>query len=199
MVKCTIASILLLTTLNVFAADTIIGMKAPAFSLTDINGKTISLADFKGKYVVLEWTNFGCPFVKKHYESGNMQTLQKDETSKGVVWLSIASSAKGKEGYMNATEWQNAVKEHKSMATTVLLDEKGVVGRLYGAKTTPHMFVINPNSELIYMGAIDDKSSYDKEDIKDAKNYVRTALNEAMAGKKVSVAETKSYGCSVKY
>jgi peroxiredoxin len=197
--KKALASILFLAAVSANAGDVMVGKKAPAFSLTDINGKAVSLADFKGKYVVLEWTNHGCPFVKKHYETGNMQALQKEETAKGVIWLSIASSAKGKEGHMSAAEWKKAMPEYKSSETAVLLDENGKVGKLYGAKTTPHMFVINPEGNLIYMGAIDDKASYDKADVPGAKNYVRAALDEAMAGKPVTTAETKSYGCSVKY
>ncbi len=197
--KSALASILLLASVSAFAADPQIGKAAPTFTLTDINGKSVSLNDYKGKYVVLEWINHGCPFVKKHYETGNMQALQKEATDKGAIWLSIASSAKGKEGHMTAAEWQREVQAQKSSQTAVLLDEKGKVGRSYGAKTTPHMYVINPEGLLIYMGAIDDKASYDKADVAGAKNYVRAALDEAMAGKPVSTASTKSYGCSVKY
>lgn len=197
--KKALASILLLASVSAFAADPQIGKAAPTFTLNDINGKSVSLADYKGKYVVLEWINHGCPFVKKHYETNNMQALQKEVTDKGGVWLSIASSAKGKEGHMTAAEWQREVQAQKSGQTAVLLDEKGKVGKMYGAKTTPHMYVVNPDGNLIYMGAIDDKASYDKADVAGAKNYVRTALDEAMAGKPVSTASTKAYGCSVKY
>lgn len=183
------------------AGDAVVktGSAAPDFTLTDINGKSHSLSSFKGKYVVLEWVNHGCPFVKKHYETGNMQALQNEFTGKQVVWLSIASSAKGKEGYMTAAEWNAANAEHKSAATAVLLDEKGKVGKTYGAKTTPHMYIVNPDGILIYQGAIDDKASTNKGDVKGAKNYVRQALNESMAGKPVSTATTEAYGCSVKY
>ena len=181
------------------AADPTIGAKAPAFSLTDTNGKSHSLSDFKGKYVVLEWVNHGCPFVKKHYETGNMQALQKKATDKGVVWLSICSSAKGKEGYMTAGEWNKTVADSRTAATAVLLDEKGKVGKTYGAKTTPHMFVINPTGILVYKGAIDDKASTDKDDVKGARNHVMAALDEAMGGKPVTVSATTPYGCSVKY
>lgn len=197
--KYLLASFLLLSAVSLKAADTTIGKAAPAFTLNDINGKSVSLSDYKGKYVVLEWINHGCPFVKKHYETGNMQALQTELTGKEVVWLSIASSAKGKEGYLTSAEWQKEVASQKSAETAVLLDEKGKVGKKYGAKTTPHMYVVNPEGNLIYMGAIDDKPSYDKADVKGAKNYVRSAVDEAMAGKAVSTAETKPYGCSVKY
>lgn len=194
-----LASVLFLASINVYAADAVVGKKAPAFTLTDINGKPYSLSDASGKFVVLEWINHGCPFVKKHYETNNMQNLQKEYTAKGVIWLSIASSAKGKEGYMAAEEWVANAPQYNSGATDVLLDEKGTVGKSYGAKTTPHMFVIDPAGTLINAGAIDDKPTYEKDTVPGAKNYVKAALDEAMAGKKVSVAETKSYGCSVKY
>jgi peroxiredoxin len=191
------SAIVVLASLSFAAVKT--NEKAPDFTLTDINGMSHSLSANKGKYVVLEWINHGCPFVKKHYESGNMQSLQKQWGEKGVVWLSVASSAQGKEGYMDAAEWKKAIETHKSTATAVLLDTDGKVGKLYGAKTTPHMYVINPEGVLIYQGAIDDKASADKADIKGATNYVSAALTEAMAGKKVTTPTTKSYGCSVKY
>lgn len=176
-----------------------IGDPAPDFILTDINGKSESLSAYKGKYVVLEWTNYQCPFVKKHYKSGNMQALQKEFTAKGVEWLSICSSAKGKEGNLPAAQWKKESAEKKSGASAILLDESGTVGKLYGAKSTPHMFIVNPSGVLIYQGAIDNKPSTDPADNKTATNYVRQALQEAMAGKTVSVPQTESYGCSVKY
>ncbi len=175
------------------------GSKAPAFTLTDTNGKSHSLSDFKGKTVVLEWTNHGCPFVKKHYNTNNMQTLQKTYTEKGIVWLSIASSAKGKEGYMTADEWNKKIADSVSMPTAVLLDADGKVGKKFGAKTTPHMFIIDGEGKLVYQGAIDDKASYDKDDVPGAKNFVKAALDEILAGKPVSMGTTESYGCSVKY
>ncbi len=175
------------------------GSPAPEFSLTDVNGKAHKLSDYKGKYVVLEWINHGCPFVKKHYNTGNMQALQKEFTAKEVVWLSICSSAKGKEGYLTPEEWKKAIAEKKSSETAVLLDEKGEVGKLYGAKTTPHMYVIDPSQKLIYQGAIDSKASADKADVKSATNFVRQALTESMSGKPVTNPTTDSYGCSVKY
>jgi len=175
------------------------GQPAPEFTLTDSNGKSHKLSDFKGKFVVLEWLNHGCPFVIKHYGSGNMQKLQKEFTGKDVVWLSIASSAPGKQGHMSPEE-TNKVKEEKgSAATAVLLDEDGTVGRLYDAKVTPALYVISPEGTLIYMGAIDDKKSVDQADIAGAKNYVKQALDEAMASKAVSESTTAAYGCGIKY
>lgn len=176
-----------------------IGSPAPALTLTDTKGKQHNLADYKGKYVVLEWVNFGCPFVKKHYESGNMQATQKKAVDKGVVWLSVCSSAEGKQGHMAATDWNEEIAARKMASTAVLIDESGAVGKVYGAKTTPHMYVVNPDGVLIYKGAIDDKPSTNKDDIPGARNHVLAALDESMAGKPVSMASTTPYGCSVKY
>jgi len=176
-----------------------VGEPAPAFTATDSNGKSVSLAQFKGKYVVLEWHNQGCPFVVKHYGSGNLPKLQKEWTAKQVVWLAIISSAPGKQGFVDGKGANQDMQEHNAAPTATLLDPKGEVGRLYGAKTTPHMFVINPQGQLIYNGAIDDKSSADPADIPAAKNYVTQALTEALAGKPVSQPTTPPYGCSVKY
>ena len=176
-----------------------VGEPAPAFTATDSNGKSVSLAQFKGKYVVLEWHNQGCPFVVKHYGSGNLPKLQKEWTAKQVVWLAIISSAPGKQGFVDGKGANQDMQEHNAAPTATLLDPKGEVGRLYGAKTTPHMFVINPQGQLIYNGAIDDKSSADPADIPGAKNYVTQALSEALAGKPVSQPTTPPYGCSVKY
>lgn len=175
------------------------GKPAPNFTLSDSNGQKQSLADQKGKYVVLEWVNHGCPYVQKHYNTGNMQALQKDMTAKGVVWFSVASSAPKKEGHLTPEQWNKETEEKGAAPTAILLDVDGKVGKLYGAKTTPHMFVINPDGVLIYQGAIDDKRTADRADVAGAKNYVRAALEEAMAGKPVTVASTQSYGCSVKY
>ncbi len=176
-----------------------VGKNAPNFTLQGGDGKEHSLADYKGKFVVLEWTNPDCPFVHKFYDSGAMQKLQKEETDKGVVWLRINSSAKGKEGFQSPADVTAYVKENNVAATETLLDPSGKVGHEYGARTTPHMFVINPKGELIYAGGIDNKPSADAEDIASAQNYVQTALDEAMAGKPVTVATAKPYGCSVKY
>lgn len=176
-----------------------IGSKVPDFSLVDTNGKTHTLADYKGRTVVLEWTNFGCPFVVKHYDSMNMQSLQKKYTDKGIVWLSISSSAKGKEGSMTSAEWNKEIATQKAASLAFLLDENGKVGKAYDAKTTPHMFIIDGTGALAYKGAIDNKPSYKQSDVKGAKNYVSAALDEILAGKKVSLSSTEPYGCSVKY
>lgn len=172
---------------------------APDFSVQGSDGKTHKLSDYKGQFVVLEWWNKDCPFVKKHYESGNMQALQKEYTGKKVVWLSVQSSAPKKQGNVSAEEAKKIMAEASASPTTVLLDSSGAVGRAYEAKTTPHMFVIDPKGTLIYMGGIDDQPSADKASLKAAKNFVRMALDEALAGKPVQVASSKPYGCSVKY
>lgn len=176
-----------------------VGKKAPEFSAIDSNGKKHNLSDFKGKYVVLEWLNHGCPYVKKHYESGNMQKLQKQMTDKGVVWLSIVSSAPGKQGHMTAAEANASLKEKKAAPTAILLDETGDVGMKYAAKTTPHMFLIKLDGTIGYMGAIDDKRSTDIADVKGANNYVMAAFGALSGGKTVDNTQTKPYGCSVKY
>jgi peroxiredoxin len=180
-------------------AKAVVDEKAPDFKLTGIDGKTYSLGDYKGKYVVLEWNNFDCPFVKKFYASGTMQKLQKEYAEKGVVWLTICSSAEGKQGYYEAEALSDMTAERKLASTAYLRDPDGTVGKLYGAKTTPHMYVINPEGVLIYVGAIDDKPSTNPEDIAAAQNYVTASLNLAMSGKPVEVKSTASYGCSVKY
>ena len=176
-----------------------VGEPAPAFTATDADGTARSLDEFTGKYVVLEWFNNECPFVNKQYGSGNMQKLQAEWTGRGVIWLTIASSAPERQGHMTPTQAKAVIKERGSRQTALLLDGDGAVGRLYGAKTTPHMFVIDPQGRLIYAGAIDNVASPDPADIAGANNYVQQALQESMAGKPVSVAQTQSYGCSVKY
>ena len=176
-----------------------VGAAAPDFTGTDTNGKTHKLNDYAGKYVVLEWTNRGCPYTKKHYTSGNMQKLQKEWTGKGVVWLTIVSSAPGQQGYVTAAEENAYLKETNSAPSYVLLDPTGTIGHSYDAKTTPHMYVVDPKGMLIYNGAIDDKPTTDEGDIAGAKNYLSQALTEAMEGKPVSLASTRPYGCSVKY
>jgi peroxiredoxin len=180
-------------------AAAIVGQRAPSFELRDADGKAVKLDSYRGKYVVLEWTNFGCPFVGKQYGSGNMQSLQKKYTEKGVVWLTICSSAKGKQGYVDGVGAKEGIKERDAAPTRFLLDPKGSVGKSYGAKTTPHMFVIDPKGTLIYNGAIDDKPSTNKDDVPTAKNYVAAALDESMAGETVAMSATQPYGCSVKY
>jgi hypothetical protein len=176
-----------------------IGAPAPNFTATDSNGKKHSLSDFKGKTVVLEWTNHECPFVKKHYETNNMQKLQKSATSQGVIWLSVVSSAPGKQGFVNGAKANELTKSRNASPTAVLLDPDGTLGKLYGARTTPHMFVIAPNGNLAYMGAIDDKPTANKDDVATAKNYVAEALSAIKAGKPVPTPTTQPYGCSVKY
>jgi len=194
-----LACILLLGPASRGDAAGIVGRAAPAFELGDVDGKTVRLSDYKGRYVVLEWVNFGCPFVGKQYGTGNMQELQKRYTAKGVVWLSICSSAPGKQGYVTGPEAKGLLKERNASPSRFLLDPKGTVGRAYGAKTTPHMFVINPKGSLIYNGAIDDKPSTKREDVAIAKNYLAAALDASMSGGRVETAATQPYGCSVKY
>lgn len=181
-----------------FAAPKV-GEPAPDFSLPDTFGGTQSLEDFKGRYVVLEWVNHDCPFVKKHYNAGNMQRLQKEYTAKGVVWLSICSSALGKQGNLSPEEWNQVTTEMGANPTAVLLDPDGEVGHAYHATATPDMFVINPEGEIVYMGAIDSIASTDPADIAVATNYVKAALDAAMAGDPVATPETKPYGCGIKY
>jgi len=175
------------------------GEPAPDFTAVDSNGKSQHLADYKGKYVVLEWHNQGCPYTKKHYESGNMQHLQKEWTAKGVVWFTVISSAPGAQGFVTPSQENDYVKQVGAAPTAVLMDPGGSLGHLYGAKTTPHMYIIDPSGTLIYNGAIDDHRSSDQADIKNSKNYVTAALSEAMAGKPVTDSATQPYGCTVKY
>jgi peroxiredoxin len=194
----TIFSSVLATTL--FAIDSPpVGSVAPDFSLTDAKGKTHALSQFKGKYIVLEWFNPQCPFVKKHYGSGNMQKLQQEYTGKGVVWLSIDSSAPGTDGSLTGEEAEKITTAWKAHQTAFLLDPEGTAGRAYGAKNTPHMFVINPEGKIVYEGAIDSKRTPNPADIPNSTNYVKVALDESMSGKPVTTANTQPYGCSVKY
>jgi peroxiredoxin len=184
----------------VIAADSpSVGGAAPDISVTDSKGKTHTLSQYKGKYVVLEWFNPECPFVKKHYGGGNMQKLQEEFTGKGVVWLTINSSAPGLEGHLTAEQAEKKMAEWKTKATALLIDAEGKAGQTYGAKNTPQMFVINPEGKIVYEGAIDSKATPKPEDIPSSTNYVKAALDESMAGKNVSNASTKPYGCSVKY
>jgi peroxiredoxin len=176
-----------------------IGKPAPDFSAVDSNGKPVKLSDYRGRTVVLEWTNDGCPYVRKHYGSNNMQTLQKEEAAKGVVWLTIISSAPGSQGYLTGDEANKLTETRGAAPTAVVLDPDGAVGHLYDARTTPHMFIVNGEGALVYMGGIDDKATTDIEDIKTAKNYVRAALDDLAAGAPVENTVTRPYGCSVKY
>jgi len=175
------------------------GDPAPDFSLTDIQGQKHSLSDYKGKYVVLEWNNPECPFVRKHYDSGNMPKLQQEERAKGVVWLTINSASASRPGDLATDQITKFLQDEHADPTAYLRDPDGTVGHLYGAKTTPHMFVINPEGKLIYEGGIDNKPTPDPADIPGATNYVRVALDESMAGKPVTVATSRPYGCGVKY
>ncbi|PZQ61530.1 MAG: thioredoxin family protein [Phenylobacterium zucineum] len=176
-----------------------IGQPAPAFSAVDADGKTRSLSEFKGKTVVLEWTNNGCPYVQKHYNSGNMQGLQGAAAKDGVVWLTLVSSAPGMQGYVTGPQAKAWKTKEKASSAAVLLDPKGTVGRTYEAKTTPHMYVIDKTGKLVYMGGIDDKPSSDPASLQGAKNYVTAALADVKAGRPVAEAATRPYGCSVKY
>lgn len=175
------------------------GEAAPAFSVADTTGKVRTLDEFKGKYVVLEWINHDCPFVKKHYNSGNMQKLQADMTADGVIWLSVNSSNTGKQGHTTPEQTEELRKAKKAVPTAILLDTNGVMGQAYGAKTTPHMFLIDPQGHVVYNGAIDDKKSTDVADIPTSKNYLRTAYEQVKKGETVTTATTQPYGCSVKY
>jgi len=176
-----------------------VGSPAPDFTGTSTKGEKISLADYKGKFVVLEWHNKDCPYVRAHYDSGNMQKLQKEFMEKGVAWLVINSSAKGKQGFVDAKGAEEQMKKDGSTPTAYILDENGTIGKLYGAQTTPHMFIIDPKGTLIYNGAIDDKVTTEKDEVAKSNNYVVAALNEAMAGKAVSKPTSRPYGCTVKY
>ena len=176
-----------------------VGEPAPAFTAADSNGVKHALVDYAGKFVALEWHNNGCPYVRKHYNSGNMQKLQKAWTGRGVVWLTVISSAPGKQGYVTAAEENAYLKQVDAAPTAVLLDPAGSLGHLYDAKTSPHMFIINPSGTLIYNGAIDDQPTPDPASVAGATNFVGQALTEAMAGKPVSVPTSRPYGCSVKY
>jgi peroxiredoxin len=198
--KLILSALTCLASTALFAADSPqVGSAAPDFSVTDSKGKTQSVSQYKGKYVVLEWFNPECPFVKKHYGPGNMQKLQKEFTDKGVVWLAVDSSAPGKEGNLTPEQAEKKMTEWKTHATALVLDQDGKAGQAYGAKNTPHMFIIDPEGKIIYAGAIDSKATPNPADISSSTNYVKVALDESMAGKPVSTASTRPYGCSVKY
>ena len=183
---------------HVHAAVTL-GQKAPEFTAKDVSGKTVNLADFKGKHVVLEWVNPGCPFVRKHYNGGNMQSTQKDAATKGVVWLAINSTETSHVDYLDPGKLCAWMKEKSSVVNATLMDESGSIGKAYGAKTTPHMYIINPQGNLVYAGGIDSIPSAREADIAKATNHVKAALAEAAQGKAISTASTAPYGCSVKY
>ena len=175
------------------------GAAAPAFSVQDANGQTRTLAEFRGRTVVLEWTNNGCPYVRKHYDAGNMQTLQREATADGVVWLQVISSAPGEQGYLDGAGARARVQTDSAAPTATLLDPTGVLGRAYGARTTPHMYIIDAQGLLRYQGAIDDRPSARPASLEGATNYVRAALADLAAGRAVQTAQTAPYGCSVKY
>src|SRR2546421_11091418 len=183
-----------------YAADVPpVGSAAPEFSVPDANGKTHSLSQYKGKYVVLEWFNPECPFVKKHYGSDNMQKLQEEYTDKGVVWLTIDSNAPGTEGNLTPEQAQKVATSWKTQQTALLLDPDGKVGRAYGSKNTPNMVIINSEGKIAYEGAIDSKATPNPADIPSSTNYIKAALDQSLAGKSISTPQTKPYGCSVKY
>ena len=176
-----------------------VGQGAPDFTLTDTSGKTVRLSDFRGKHVVLEWTNPGCPFVRKHYDSGNLPATQKGAVDQGVVWLAVNSTEKASGDYLEPARLSAWLKERKAAPTAVLMDEEGTVGKSYGARTTPHMYIVNPQGVLVYAGGIDSIPSARPADIEKATNYVKVGLAEALAGKPISAATTAPYGCSIKY
>ena len=180
-------------------AAPVVGQPAPDFTALDSNGVRHALSAQRGSIVVLEWTNHDCPFVRKHYGSGNMQALQKDAKAQGVVWWSVISSAPGKQGHVSPAEANALTSRRDAAPNAVLLDVDGTVGRLYGARTTPHLYIIDPQGTLVYMGGIDDNPSTDPADIPTATNYVRTALAALKDGRPVEPASTRPYGCSVKY
>ncbi|VTU37488.1 Thiol-disulfide oxidoreductase ResA [Variovorax sp. PBL-H6] len=183
---------------NAVAAPAV-GQKAPDFVAVDTDGKQHRLSDFAGKFVVLEWTNPGCPFVRKHYGSGNMPATQKAATEKGVVWLAVNSTERAASDYLKPAALEAWMKEHSAAPTAVLMDEDGLIGRAYAARTTPHLYIIDPQGVLVYAGGIDSVASSRAEDIKTATNYVNQALGEAFGGKPISAAATRPYGCSIKY
>ena len=180
------------------AAPTV-GQAAPDFTLKDASGKAVKLSDYRGKYVVLEWTNPGCPYVRKHYNSGNMPATQKDAVGKGAVWLAINSTERESYDYLTPPKLVAWLQERKAAPTAVLMDEEGSAGMAYGARTTPHMYIVSPAGLLVYAGGIDSIPSSSQDDIKKAVNYVSKGLGEAMAGKPISEAVTRPYGCSIKY
>lgn len=175
------------------------GAQAPAFSVQDANGATRTLAEFRGRMVILEWTNHGCPYVRKHYDSGNMQALQREATADGIVWLQVISSAPGEQGHLDGQGALARVRTDNAAPTATLLDPTGAMGRAYGARNTPHMFIVSADGRVVYQGAIDDRPSARPASLEGAHNYVRAALADIEAGRAVQVPETTPYGCSVKY
>ncbi len=176
-----------------------VGQPAPAFTATDTAGKRVSLADFKGKHVVLEWVNLGCPYVVKHYDSANMQGTQKEATAKGVVWLAVNSTTAEHGDYKTPAAMAQWMQQHKASASATLMDTDGKVGRAYGARTTPHLYIVDPQGLLVYAGGIDNKPTPNPADIAGATNHVKVALADALAGRPIALPTTRPYGCSVKY
>lgn len=193
------ASALLGAALLAGAHAATVGQAAPDFTLTDVNGKAVRLADFRGRYVVLEWNNPGCPFVQKHYKSGNMQALQKEAAARNVAWLAVNSTENSHGDYLSPAQLGRWMQGQQAVPTATLMDEDGKVGKAYDARVTPHMYIIDPQGRLVYAGGIDSIRSARVEDIKTATNYVRTSLDEALAGKAVSRPTTAAYGCTIKY
>ena len=194
--KMLIAALALVSTAALAAA---VRQPAPDFALKDVSGRTVKLSDYRGRYVVLEWVNPECPYVQKHYGSGNMQGLQRDYTAKNVAWLTIDSTNTDHSEYYAPEKLAGWMRRMGGAPTATLLDPTGTVGRAYGARTTPHLFIVDPKGELIYAGGIDDRRSTDPDDVKTARNYVRAAMGEALAGRPVAEASTRPYGCSIKY
>ncbi|WP_291022890.1 thioredoxin family protein [Hydrogenophaga sp.] len=199
MLRRSFVAVLLALPFGMVHAAAAVGQPAPDFSVRDANGQEVKLSQFRGKHVVLEWMNPGCPFVRKHYDSGNMAAVQKDALAKGVVWLSVYSNDDESWGYTKPAKLKDWLRERKASPTALLMDGSGAVGKAYGARTTPHMFLIGPTGTLVYAGAIDSIPSADKDDIAKATNYVRQAVSEAVAGKAVSTPSNRPYGCMIKY
>jgi hypothetical protein len=199
MLKRLLAPLIVGATLLAGAQAATVGQTAPDFTLKDVNGKTVRLSDYRGRHVVLEWNNPGCPFVQKHYDSGNMQTLQKEAAAKNVVWLAINSTEASHGDYLSPAQLGRWMNEQKAAPAATLMDEDGAAGRAYAARVTPHMYIVDPQGKLIYAGGIDSIPSGRVEDIKTATNYVRTSLGEALAGKSLSQPTTRPYGCTIKY
>jgi hypothetical protein len=199
LIRRTFALALLTMSVGLAHGAAVVGQPAPDFTVRDATGQEVKLSQFRGKHVVLEWMNPGCPFVRKHYESGNMPATQKDAMGKGVVWLSIHSNDDDSWLYKKPAKLQEWVRDQKASPTALLIDGNGAVGKAYGARTTPHMYVVGPTGVLLYAGGIDSIPSTDKDDIPKATNYVKQAVSEALAGKPLSAASTRPYGCAIKY
>jgi hypothetical protein len=194
-----LALVLINATNETDRAGATVGERAPDFSVVDAHGNVHSLSDFEGQFVILEWLNHGCPFVKKHYDGNNMQEMQKRYTEKGVVWLSVVSSAPGTQGYMEPEETLKTMEEKNAAPTAILLDVDGTMGRAFDARVTPHMYIINPEGILEFNGAIDDKPTARLRDLEGAHNYVDAAMASLLNGEPVEVTTNTPYGCTVKY